>query len=84
MKLFTKNELNQLNHFNRIGNFNESMNKNYNNKRSNCSSYKFNESLSTNFPDRRTEQFDSYSGRKLDYVPVDLFKGSKNKIFNKI
>ena len=69
MKLFTKKELNQLNYFN---------------KRSNCSSYKFNESISTNFPDRRTEQFDSYSGRKLDYVPVDLFKGNKNKIFNKI
>ena len=74
MKLFTKKELNKLNYFNRNSYFNESLSNNYNNKRSIGSTYKFNESKSTNLLDRRSEQFDFYSSRKLDYVPIELFQ----------
>ena len=46
-----------------------------NNRRSNKSLHKFNESKSSTLLEKRKEQFDYYSDRKLDYVPMDLFSG---------
>ena len=73
MKLFTKKELFK---FNNKSSFYEESKKNIsNNRRSNKSSHKFNESKSSTLLEKRKEQFDYYSDRKLDYVPMDLFSG---------
>ena len=73
MKLFTKKELFK---FNNKSSFYEESKKNIsNNRRSNKSTHKFNESKSSTLLGSRKEQFDYYSDRKLDYVPVDLFSG---------
>ena len=74
MKLFTKKELFK---YNKSSFYDESRKNISNNRRSNKSSYKFNESKSSTLLDRRKEQFDYYSDRKLDYVPIDLFSGKK-------
>ena len=74
MKLFTKKELFK---YNKSSFYDESRKNISNNRRSNKSSYKFNESKSSTLLDRRKEQFDYYSDRKLDYVPIDLFSRKK-------
>ena len=74
MKLFTKKELFK---YNKSSFYDESRKNISNNRRSNKSSYKFNESKSSTLLDRRKEQLNYYSDRKLDYVPIDLFSGKK-------